>query len=467
MDAVSQIANQAIPKGYKQTDVGVIPEDWEVSTLRKIADVIDSLHKTPNFSDNGYSMVRVADIRTGNLNLEKTLNVNQEVFLDFTRNYKPVRGDIVLSRVGSYGVSSYVDTNEPFCMGQNTVVINSKTTSKYLYYILNSLAIKNQIENGSYGSGYKSLSLKNINDLKIVLPTSAEQTIIANALTDVDALLSELEKLIAKKQAIKTATMQQLLTGKTRLPQFSTYTEDTPEGKKKGQPKGMKASELGEIPEDWEVKTYGEVFSFLTTATNSRSDLSESGDVGYIHYGDIHTKWDNLINIHKANIPHISKEKITSAVFLKEGDILMADASEDYDGIGKSIEVRNLGDKKVISGLHTFLLRDKYEIFENGFKGYLHTILSVKTIFDRLATGLKVYGISKTNLKDVPLPVPQREEQTAIAAILSDMDAEIQALEQRLHKTRQIKQGMMQELLTGKTRLPFDKAKEQGEAHAD
>ena len=280
--------------------------------------------------------------------------------------------------------------------------------------------------------------------LKLPLPGIKEQTAIANALSDVDALISELEKLIAKKQAIKTATMQQLLTGRTRLPQFALHEDGTP--------KSYKQSELGEIPEDWEVKAYGEIFTFLSTSTNSRADLSNNGDYGYIHYGDIHTKWNNKVNFEIMDLPMISKHLARSA-FIEDGDVIMADASEDYNGIGKSIEVFNLGNKKTIAGLHTFLLRDKEGLLSNGYRGYLHSIPVVKSAFDRLATGMKVYGISKNNLSVVLVPVPSKEEQSAIANFLSDIDEEILALEQRLGKTRQIKQGMMQELLTGKTRL--------------
>ncbi len=131
----------------------------------------------------------------------------------------------------------------------------------------------------------------------------------------------------------------------------------------------------------------------------------------------------------------------------------MADASEDYAGIGKSIEVKEIGDRKVISGLHTFLLRDKSENFINGYKGYIHLSAFVKEQFDRLATGLKVYGVSKANLKLIEIPLPPSSEQTRIATILSDMDADITALETKLAKTQQIKQGMMQNLLTGRIRL--------------
>ena len=216
-----------IPEGYKLSDLGQCPLTWEVKPVKDIAKVIDSLHMTPSFSNDGYPMVRVADIKTGNLDLSTTLKVNRQVFLNFIRNYKPQKNDIVLSRVGSYGVSSFVATEEEFCIGQNTVVIKSNINANYLYYALNSKTTWQQIENGSFGSGYKSLSLKNINELKIYVPEILEQQKIATALSDTDALISKLEKLIEKKQAIKTATMQQLLTGKTRLPEFALREDGT------------------------------------------------------------------------------------------------------------------------------------------------------------------------------------------------------------------------------------------------
>lgn len=206
-----------IPDGYKQTEIGVIPEDWKILTMTNIAKVIDSLHRTPKFSNDGYPMVRVSDIKLGNLNLSNTLKVNEDIYAQFIKPYKPQQGDIVLSRVGSYGIPSFVDTNEPFCMGQNTVIITTNKNKKFLYHVLSSKGIKEQIENGSYGSGYKSLSLKNIKELKIPLPpTKAEQTAIATALSDMDGLIEGLEKLLVKKRDIKQGAMQELLKPKER-----------------------------------------------------------------------------------------------------------------------------------------------------------------------------------------------------------------------------------------------------------
>jgi type I restriction enzyme S subunit len=226
-------------------------------------------------------------------------------------------------------------------------------------------------------------------------------------------------------------------------------------------PSDYKQTEVGVIPEDWEVKTYGEVFTFLSTSTNSRADLSEDGDFGYVHYGDIHTEWNNKLDLNKERLPRISKNIVSSA-FVMDGDLIMADASEDYEGIGKTVEVFNVGEKQIVAGLHTFLLRDKEKVLADGFRGYLHSIPAVKSSFDRLATGMKVYGISKNNLSSVCIPVPSLEEQTAIANALSDVDALISELEKLIAKKQAIKTATMQQLLTGRTRLPQFALREDG-----
>ncbi|MFA6741156.1 MAG: restriction endonuclease subunit S [Arcobacteraceae bacterium] len=202
---------------FKDSELGRIPKSWEIDILNNLSKVTDSLHMTPEFEEEGFPMVRVADIKNGKLNLSNALKVSKEMYELFTKSYIPKKKDIVLSRVGSYGVSSFVDTEEPFCMGQNTVIINPKIDSFYLYSILNSEEIKKQIENLSYGSGYKSLSLKNIRELKIKLPPLEEQKQIAEILSTVD---NKLENLKEKKQSfeeLKKGLMQKLLTGEVRV----------------------------------------------------------------------------------------------------------------------------------------------------------------------------------------------------------------------------------------------------------
>lgn len=221
---------------------------------------------------------------------------------------------------------------------------------------------------------------------------------------------------------------------------------------------GYKKTEAGIIPNEWTPKTYGELFQFLTTSSFSRDELSEEGDVRCVHYGDVHTKYHQFLDFSNGFNSFIDLERGKKYPFVKDGDIIMADASEDYSGIGKSVEVKNLGDKLAISGLHTFLLRDKDGDFEDGFKAYIHSIAPVKKSMDRLATGLKVYGVSKANLKTVLVPVPPPSEQRAIATALSDIDTLITNLDKLIAKKKAIKMGAMQRLLKspaqGGQRLP-------------
>lgn len=462
---LEETASNADLIGFKQTEAGDIPLDWECHNFGDLVDYKKGYaFKSEQYGETGTRIIRVSDTSYADIKDESPVFISDKL-AKLYQAWSLRESDLIFSTVGSkppmydslVGKAIYVTKkHEGSLLNQNAVRIRAKSKTEGIQaLLLNHFRTERYIDfieviyRGN--ANQASITLENLFEFKIPLPSfEKEQTAIANALSDVDALISELEKLIAKKQAIKTATMQQLLTGSTRLPQFASREDGTP--------KGTKPSELGEIPEDWEVKTYGEVFTFLSTSTNSRADLSEDGDFEYVHYGDIHTEWNNKLDLNKERLPRISKNIVSSA-FVMDGDLIMADASEDYEGIGKTVEVFNVGDKQLVAGLHTFLLRDKEKVLADGFRGYLHSIPAVKSSFDRLATGMKVYGISKNNLSSVCIPVPSLEEQTAIATILSDMDAEIQALEQRLSKTRQIKQGMMQELLTGKTRLI------KGEAH--
>ena len=435
--------------GYKQTEVGEIPEDWDVTEIGNLNPYVTSGSRgwAGYYSTEGSPFIRITNMSRERIQLDFTKL--QYVKLPPNENEgkrtELIDGDVLISITADIGISSYVDSDlvKPAYINQHVSLVrfNPKlVNSKFVSYFLASEGVQ-KLFTGSTDQGAKAgLNLDAIRKIKVVKPELQEQKAIAKALSDVDELIVSLEKLIAKKCDIKTATMQQLLTGKKRLPGF-------------GEGKGYKQSELGEIPEDWEIKSYGEIFSFLSTASNSRDDLSENGDIFYIHYGDIHTKFHFHVDFKHDQIPKIDSQKLKGASFIQDGDLIMADASEDYAGVGKCVEVTGLNNKRAISGLHTFLLRDAKNAFSPGFRGYLHAMTGVKKSFDRLATGLKVYGLSKNNLKQVVVPIPPYNEQQCVIEVLSSMETDIEALTLRLNKTQSIKQGMMQELLTGRTRL--------------
>lgn len=217
---------------------------------------------------------------------------------------------------------------------------------------------------------------------------------------------------------------------------------------------GYKQTEVGFIPTDWSVFSIGELFDYLSTASNSRADLGDTGVVAYVHYGDLHTRFHHFIDFSRDKVPCLLPDKSVTATRLRDGDLIVADASEDEAGVGKSVEVRNIGATEAISGLHTFLLRSKDQRVQDGYRGYLLESEPVQEQLRRLATGLKVFGISKQSLRDVRIPLPSLHEQRAIAEALSGVDELLAALEELIAKKRSVKQAAMQELLTGKTRLP-------------
>ncbi len=156
--------------------------------LDEVAEVVDSLHQTPSYSKKGLPMIRVTDIKGGPINLKRTYRVTQQVYDEFTKKYRPRKGDILMTRVGSYGTCSYINTDENFCLGQNTVVIKPKINSKYLYYCLITRNIKNQIKSFVTGSTQKTISLKNINSLEIPIHSCDKEILnIATTLSDIDA----------------------------------------------------------------------------------------------------------------------------------------------------------------------------------------------------------------------------------------------------------------------------------------
>ena len=208
------------------------------------------------------------------------------------------------------------------------------------------------------------------------------------------------------------------------------------------------------IPTDWSVFSIGALFAYLCTASNSRADLGETGVVAYVHYGDIHTRLHHFIDFSRDKCPFLLAGYSVTATRLRDGDLIVADASEDEAGVGKSVEVRNLGEIEAVSGLHTFLLRAKDRRIHAGYRGYLLEKEPVKRQLRRLATGLKVFGISKRALRNVLIPLPSPAEQGSIAEALSDVDGLLRSLDALIAKKRAIKRAAMQQLLTGKTRLP-------------
>jgi len=394
-----------VKPGYKQTELGVIPEDWDVSPLPEIIWYQEGPGlRNWQFRSNGLKVINVTNLQdNGWLNLDRT--DRYIAWEEFDRMYKHFlidNDDIVMASSGnSYCKTAVVrDCDLPLLM--NTSVIRFKTKGKIVRALmlvyLKSKYFKDQIDLMITGGAQPNFGPIHLRKVLIPLPpTKAEQEAIAETLSDADALIESLEWVIAKKRQIKQGAMQELLTGKRRLPGF--------DGK-------------------WEVKTMGELFNFSGGFSASRDQLSPDGFC-YLHYGDIHTSNQSVIdvsseymNIPKLNIP---LSKISPTCLLTEGDVVFVDASEDEEGTSRHVVIKNGNNTPFISGLHTIVAKSKTNEIVNRYKQFCFKTKAVKSQFRYFAVGTKVSGISKKNIAKIAIQIPPVKEQTAIATILSDI----------------------------------------------
>jgi type I restriction enzyme S subunit len=230
-----------------------LPSDWECRRLNEVAAVIDCLHKTPTYAANGFPMVRVTDVKGGFLDLRGALLVAEDVYEDFTRREKPQRGDIVFSRVGTYGVSSFVNTSTPFCLGQNTALIRPRINSRYVYHCLQSPEVKHQIEQTVVGSTQKTISLKSINSLRLPLPKARELEAIAHILGTLDDKIELNRRMNETLEAMARALFKSWFVDFD--PVRAKMEGRQPEGMDKATadlfPASFQDSPLGKIPRGW------------------------------------------------------------------------------------------------------------------------------------------------------------------------------------------------------------------------
>ena len=204
-----------------------------------------------------------------------------------------------------------------------------------------------------------------------------------------------------------------------------------------------------EFKEEWKKISLINVFTFYNTNSLSRADLSDEGLIKNIHYGDIHQKFNNILDVNKEKLPYIKSEINTrnEENYCQDGDLIFADASEDYEGIGKAVEVINVGNNKIASGLHTILARDTKKVMSLGFKGYLFNTSLIHNQIRVLANGFKVYGISKNNIYDLDVRIPTKMEQEKITKFLILLDKKIELQQRKIEALKIYKKGLMQKLI--------------------
>lgn len=403
---------------FKPSEVGPIPEEWEVKRLGNCAEIARGGSPRPieaylTTASNGLNWVKIGDVGVGAKYIERTEEKIKPEGLSSTRQVSA--GDFVLSNSMSFGRPYIMKIDG--CIHDGWLVIQDyrkQFETEYLFYSLGSEWVFRQYKTLAAGSSVLNLNKDVVARVVVPVPPRPEQEKIAEALSDVDALLAAMTKLIEKKRAIKQGAMQELLTGKKRLAGFT--------GK-------------------WVEKRLGDVGEFVGGGTPSTAISSYWG-------GDI--DWYTPAEIGYAKYVNSSNRRITNeglrnsaARVLPAGAILLTTrASIGIRAILKHEAATNQGFQSLI-------------VNEESDSEFMYYFLStVVEEMESRASGSTFLEISSSKLKEIPIVVPQTvAEQKAIASVLSDMDAEIAALEATRAKYESIKQGMMQELLTGKTRL--------------
>ena len=419
-------AYDEVPVGYKRTEVGVIPEDWDTVKLGAHATFRtgpfgSALHKS-DYVHGGIPVINPMQIVDGTLAPTVSMTISGAAARRLSE-FLLCEGEVVIGRRGDMGRCAFVGPgNKGWLCGTGSMIVRPKPSldGRFAQRLLSSAQAISAIEATSVGTTMVNLNQSTLKNLLVPIPpTRIEQEAIAEALSDADALIESLEQLLAKKRQIKQGAMQELLTGKKRLPGF------------KGKWRADLAGAIGRFrggngfPLAYQGSTAGDYPFFKVSDMNNAGNETEMVVANNYISGSVRKKL--VLEAFPAGT--IVFAKVGAAVHLERKKLLVMPSCIDNNMAGFIV-----GDEEIDNQfIHYFLLS-----FKLGS-------LVATTALPSLNSGV---------LREIRVPrPPTKAEQSAIAEVLSDMDTEIAALEARLTKTRQLKQAMMQELLTGRIRL--------------
>ncbi|WP_312421072.1 restriction endonuclease subunit S [Epilithonimonas sp.] len=410
----------------KQTEIGLLPEDWNVINLEENFTLKARIGwqglTTAEYLENGeYGLVTGTDFRNGYIDWDNCVFV-EKIRFDQDKNIQLKKGDVLVTKDGTIGKIAFIDyLPKPTTLNSGVFVVRPKSTninSRFFYYVLMSFYFDDFLLKITAGSTITHLYQKDFVNFNLICPPLPEQEAIAEALSDADSWIESLEQLIAKKYLIKQGVMQELLTPK----------------------------------EDWEVKKLGDLTKIFTKQTGFdysayikpslvRAKTDET--IPFIQNKDFKNKWINL------NTDYF----IPKSIALKFPKILLDEKSllVSISGSVGNVGVYELPDLAFIGGA-VAILKFKNPLLIDWVSVYLQSDAGQSKLLNNVKSGSH-QNLILDDIRKIEILFPEFSEQTRIATILSDMDAELEALEAQLGKARKVKLGMMQELLTGRVRL--------------
>ena len=404
-------------RGYKQTDLGVFPVDWETDRLGRYWRVIDCKHVTAKFTADGFPVASIMEVQSQFVDLSDANYTTQRFYNLLTEGgRKPRVGDLILSRNATVGeVAQVAEWHPPFAMGQDVCLLRKKSlgfSTNYLQALFGSSIIKRQFIDLMVGSTFKRVNVQQVRDLAIVIPAPAEQDHIAEVLRDTSAFIESLEQLITKKRQLRQGAMHALLLGKNRLPGFTA---------------------------EWKVRRIAEIASPC-------SERNSAGDSLPVLTCSKHSGFVDSLAYFKNQV--FSRDTRDYKV-IKRSQIGYPSNHVEEGSIG----LQEIYDVALVSPIYVV-----FSVAEGVSAYFLHRLLKLDVYRQKFETATSASVDRRGSLRwpafsEITVNLPPFEEQVAVAAILRDMDAEVVVLETKLRKTRQIKQGMMNELLMGRIRV--------------
>jgi len=394
-----------VKEGYKETEIGVFPKDWGLTSAKNLMKIETGSRNTEHKSDNGKYLFFVRSQQVEHID---SYHYDCEAVL--------TAGD----GVGTGKVFHYI--NGKFDAHQRVYVMSQfKDISGRFFYNYFKENFGNEVAKYTAKSSVDSVRRDMIAEMLIPVPSPEEQQKIAEALSDMDNLISSLEKLIEKKKAIKQGAMQELLTGKKRLSGFSGA---------------------------WKEFCIGKIGEFYGGLSGKTKNDFNCGNAHYITFLNVLSN----VKIDTSMLASVNVKETENQNAVKKGDLFFNTSSETPEEVGMCAVLDEEIENTYLNSF-CFGFRMKNNEHNPIFLSYYLNSSIGRKIMSTLAQGATRYNLSKNNFAETIIELPTKEEQTAIASILSDMDAEITALEQKLTKCQKLKQGMMQQLLTGKIRL--------------
>jgi len=414
--------------GYKTTEIGEIPEEWDVVRLERILKEPPKYGITTSAKDRpvGPRFLRTTDIKDYNVDWHSLLYC--ECSPEDFEKYRLRRGDVVIARAGTFGVSILIEEDKNVVYGSYMIRIRPRdniTNLKYFFYFLQSDFYWKQISLGSLGSTLKNINTKTLRNLVILLPSYSEQHKIASILSTVDDAIQKTDEIISKAQELKKGLMQQLLNKGIGHTKF-------------------KQREIGEIPEEWEVEPLENVCTIIVDCPHSTPKFAESGVLIIRNFNIREGELDLKSTYFTTEEEWIKR---TKRCIPKNGDVLFSREAP----IGEACLAQE--NTRFSLGQRTMLFRPNEKLLNSQFLVYAIYSSLVQRQLRNLEAGVTAHHVNVADIRRLKMPIPKLDEQHKIASILSTIAEKMRTERQRKEQLEKLKKGLMQDLLTGKVRV--------------